>query len=95
MDKNISRRVFLKITGFASVVCAGGCSKAFAGSAESQTLPGPVLAYRRVVKSKDIHGYLGNEIHLGYIILTLFYDRWLSGLVDHYSTLVTPGMATG
>ncbi|MHC4086119.1 MAG: hypothetical protein ACYSU5_13055 [Planctomycetota bacterium] len=48
MDENISRRVFLKITGFASVVGAGGWSKVFAGSAESQTLQGPVLAYRRI-----------------------------------------------
>lgn len=33
MKKRLSRRVFLKITGFASIVDAGGCSKAFAGSA--------------------------------------------------------------
>jgi beta-fructofuranosidase len=75
MKKKLSRRLFLKITGFASVVGAAGCTKAFAGSAQSKTLPGPVLEYRRVVKSKDIKTYSQAALNL---------RKWMAKNDPHY-----------
>ncbi|MHC4741446.1 MAG: glycoside hydrolase family 32 protein [Planctomycetota bacterium] len=60
MKKTLSRRAFLKKAGFASV--AIGCCNAFA--AAPQSLPEPVLAYRRVVKSKDIETYSKAALNL-------------------------------
>lgn len=77
MNKGLSRRTFLKLTGFASASAAYGHGRAFAGTTQSQSLPAPVLAYRRVVKSKDIKTYSQAALNL---------RKWMMKNDPHYPT---------
>ncbi len=67
--------MFIKTVGFASVAGAVGYCEAFAGTTQSQTLPEPVLAYRRVVKSKDIKTYSQAALNL---------RKWMMKNDPHY-----------
>jgi hypothetical protein len=64
MKKMLSRRTFLKTTGFVSVAGAVGFCEALGGTTQSPALPKPVLAYRNVIKTKDIRAYSRAALNL-------------------------------